>query len=821
MVELFPPDAGDKSIVYLGTIFGNMNGLLPTSEGTPGIQIGLLSTMFSTFNNLVLGVAAIIVLYVTVVGIMKTAHEGEFMGKQWHSLWIPIRIVLGIAALVPMSAGFSALQILMMWVIVQGVGVADRVWDTAWTYVNLAGSPYNTVTLPSSGVSLNLGNLFQALVCDTAAQQQYSNPVGEAQTGNYYCAATGSYCGKTTFDPETAGGSFSLGPNGSCGTFNYCNTSSACKDSTSLSCAACNAQIKTLKTIIPILQQGAAALFVQADYNYRDFYYNSYNQPNNSNWNWIYTQCQNQNISKSQCCVRSPNPSIPGQTCLVGASLPQPDNSNGSGPSNEAVNKFIGPYVSTQYPNLINTLSNQYMVDISAEYAAYLAKGGSSSQTAPPGGWITSGSFYYQIAVKNGSTLNSALPALSMDISNPNSDTKNSMYGYRNDYNAAAVLANAANNTQSESAGGGTGGGGGSSSGSSSSSSSGSSGGSSGGILSPISNAINSFMFSIMQSFMDSLVNKGGGSPLVGLQMWGQLVLLAVEILFPILLAITFVLGMLGYLDAFVLGTGIVDPAGPTITLMYFLIVPPLFALLATLVAIGGLFAVYVPLIPYVVFTMGAIGWLLSVLEAMVAGPLVALGLLSPGGQSEVFGKAEPAIMLLFNIFLRPSLMIFGLMASMLLAVVVVTMINDAFSQVMGGIMGLSGSTGDVITTFTLGLGNILEYIILLVAYVFFVVSALNKCFAAIYIIPENVMRWIGGQGERYGEEAALGEVKKGTEAGAAKIGGGIESARTTSETATEKRHAGQTAGRKVSDKAKHAGLSVKEYQAGKGKKEE
>src|SRR3990167_9445363 len=101
-----------------------MNGLLGYEpEGTTTMTI--LGRMFSVFNTIVMTVGAFVVVYVTVVGVMMTAHEGEFMGKKWNNIWIPIRTVLGIGALVPTASGYSGLQIIMMWVIIQGIGAAD------------------------------------------------------------------------------------------------------------------------------------------------------------------------------------------------------------------------------------------------------------------------------------------------------------------------------------------------------------------------------------------------------------------------------------------------------------------------------------------------------------------------------------------------------------------------------------------------------------------------------------------------------------------------------------------------------------------------
>ena len=39
--------------------------------------------------------------------------------------------------------------------------------------------------------------------------------------------------------------------------------------------------------------------------------------------------------------------------------------------------------------------------------------------------------------------------------------------------------------------------------------------------------------------------------------------------------------------------------------------------------------------------------------------------------------------------------------------------------------------------------------------YATFITMAFNKCFSTIYIIPEKVMSWIGGQGMKFGEKDA------------------------------------------------------------------
>src|SRR5437870_3415012 len=104
-MNVFTIATNDQSIYYLGRIFGNVGTVLP---GT-GPQI--LSAMFKIFNTAILGIGALVVTYTTVVGILNTAAEGEFLGKHWHSIWVPLRTVIGIAGLFPMKTGYCAMQV--------------------------------------------------------------------------------------------------------------------------------------------------------------------------------------------------------------------------------------------------------------------------------------------------------------------------------------------------------------------------------------------------------------------------------------------------------------------------------------------------------------------------------------------------------------------------------------------------------------------------------------------------------------------------------------------------------------------------------------
>jgi len=80
------------------------------------------------FNEAVLLLGAILLAYTLVAGTMQTAHDGEVLGKKWSSMWLPLRTALGIAAIVPIK-GYCMAQVVVMWLTLQGVGIADAVWS--------------------------------------------------------------------------------------------------------------------------------------------------------------------------------------------------------------------------------------------------------------------------------------------------------------------------------------------------------------------------------------------------------------------------------------------------------------------------------------------------------------------------------------------------------------------------------------------------------------------------------------------------------------------------------------------------------------------
>lgn len=186
----------------------------------------------------------------------------------------------------------------------------------------------------------------------------------------------------------------------------------------------------------------------------------------------------------------------------------------------------------------------------------------------------------------------------------------------------------------------------------------------------------------------------------------------------------------------------------------------------AAFFVIGVSLGYYMPLYPYMLFTFGVIGWLIAVIEAMVAAPLVALGITHPDGH-DFLGRSVQAVMLLVGLFLRPALMLIGLFAAMILCQVSLSIIiytfsgfetdifyvgapnsgGPAFDPVLGGAsqvvvhLAMSGRPWVSIASLLMPL---LVFPMFLAIFTMLVYTATTTCFSLIHHLPDYVMQWIG-----------------------------------------------------------------------------
>jgi conjugal transfer/type IV secretion protein DotA/TraY len=177
--------------------------------------------------------------------------------------------------------------------------------------------------------------------------------------------------------------------------------------------------------------------------------------------------------------------------------------------------------------------------------------------------------------------------------------------------------------------------------------------------------------------------------------------------------------------------------AGATVAahfLMNFLATPIMMLLMGLLIP-GLTIAFVLPMIPWVMWMAGVMGWLILVCEAVIAVPLWMLAHMTMQGEG-LHGRANEGYALLFNVLFRPTLMVFGLF----LGYFVFSSISFLIRQTFGIAAGFVLEHGWLVT-------NVLGVVVLLSIFVMTHVVAAMVSFRMISLVPHHVPRLLGFHG--------------------------------------------------------------------------
>ena len=168
--------------------------------------------------------------------------------------------------------------------------------------------------------------------------------------------------------------------------------------------------------------------------------------------------------------------------------------------------------------------------------------------------------------------------------------------------------------------------------------------------------------------------------------------------------------------------------------LMNFLAMP-IFALLLGLLIPGLTIAFVLPMIPWVMWMAGVMGWLILVCEAVIAVPLWMLAHMTMEGAG-LHGRATEGYGLLFNVLFRPTLMLFGLFLGYFIFASTSFLIRETFGVAAGFVL----EHGWLVT-------NVLGVVVLLSIFVMTHVVAAMMSFRMISLVPHHVPRLLGFHG--------------------------------------------------------------------------
>lgn len=667
----FSVSSADISVKILSQIFG---GIMP--DGGANAFGGAIST----FNGAVLIVGGILATYTLLAGTLGTAHDGEMLGKKFSSVWIPIRYALGTALVLPvLNGGYCIMQQMVMWCILQGVGLANSVWISYLSSPNLT-VPVQMTTAHKREVLNFANNVALAQIC-VQANASILNAGGtggglidqisqSVMTYNYSVAYSAD--GATAYFGDQAG-KLTLLTRSQCGSANLPQKPAAASVITPAS-AASGGKLGDISSAFAL---GDISPVYQAHIDQSKI---------------LITQLG----TLASTAISSDTPVTAASVKLAADAYVIGVENAASGYANGNNSPFAGIIAASQTQGWI--LAGAWFTKL-AMINQTLNDAVNSTPTASATWQLGDGfKFLDAIQPKIGVARTQILEAMNVSLPDSSSSEKDDSKGKQ---------------TQS-----------------------------SGMWSRMVQSVVEVFTGLDLQNLQNSTKH-----PVLVLQDAGNRMIAAWS------LAATALMGVLAIAGIKVLGSG--WDGGPVVfTLIGFAFLP-----IAGLVTLGFTLAYLLPNLPFLMWIGIVLGWLIMCVEAILAAPLWAVMHLHPNGD-DLTGRGGNGYMLLLGLLLRPALTIFGLIAALVLTELMGEFVNKIFFSVF-----FSGSSSGWGT----GLVTILSVVFSMTVYTSAMVQLFRKTFSLMHVIPDQLMRWIGGGQEQMGQYAGgLAEAgQKGVQAAA------------------------------------------------------
>lgn len=626
-LHAFAPPAGDVSVDYLRYTFGAVIDALQAGVDVQGNQT-VLGAMMGEFNYAVLFLGMLFVMYTTIKATLDSAHDGQLLGKSLSEIWVPIRTVIGTSLLLPLQTGFSILQMAVLWLALQGVGVADRMWDVAMDKLAIDGTlGYVSVPNPRALAA----TILRGEVCMAAMNQQF------------------------------------IGSNSP-------------------------TRIVLVKDVAPMLVNGNAA----EQLHWRE-------QPTtriNPDTCGALTWQENSQADRSESSAAA-GPILAAHAMGIEQMV------NDLRPVAEAIvnNKGTLPKgviesTAAKYHDLVQAAAKQ-AVDASPELAKQVF-----IKSAKEGGWIYAGTWYNNMTRINDS-IQAAVNAL--PIAQPATiDRVETAIVLQNYEDAMAVTdeyikdrANAPDRAYDAEV----------------------ADASSVRSMSDVWRLFNAPAMLGIKSLTERLAGANT-SPLGQLRAIGNDMIgigIAVK-------TVHFALAGVASSRVATLTVGNVFEVGEALKTLQ----GTVDFVTNSLWTVGTFLAWYLPAIPAIFWISGVTRWLVSVVEAILASPLMAAMTIHPSGD-ELVGRAGPGYMLILAMVMQPALLLFALVLSVLMTYPLGWFVNHIFLSLVDGI------TADSTT-------GLVAFVALCGLYLVMMVFAMHGAFALIQTVPDNVMKFVAAQ---------------------------------------------------------------------------
>ncbi|WP_033576557.1 DotA/TraY family protein [Dickeya chrysanthemi] len=648
-------------------------------------QSPLAKTM-TILNSAVLLVGGILAAYTLIAGTMSTAHDGEMLGKKWSSMWLPVRTALGTAMILPAAGGFCAAQVMVLWMINQGIGLADTVWNTY-------------AANPSDGAVITTSASYQEL--DRIAKTAFINNVCMLKAGELWKKSAEN----DPFPHVTP--EFSMTSEKGAYLYKY-------------SYGANNAGNDMNKNML--VSKAACGSITLTDPEAKSAY-------------------DEQAKAQAQAAIAAGG--------MYMAYMPEEIKTNISGvveahnvafiALNNSMMALAKKYVAdnnTDIQNAVNNATATYVSVIDTAVRTAFSTGNQwddFKENVQKDGWFMAGAWSMKL-IRVQDAINGAAHNL------PVAGQATMEYGDIFDNSLNAIMAKVAqdmarsttasryangidaqNRTEANTSG---------------KSGEGSKTDDAGKIVSSLQNEANKSISGAMAGFLSSSVING--------RKQGKIVAFSTDTTAANLKAINPLLAVKGLGDTIsatgwtLLGSSAVVGAGLGAWTSWtsswvsgaFGAMGVVMPLVVPLWIAGDTLAVVIPMLPYVMWFGVCVGWMILCLEAMIAAPLWVITHLHPDGDG-VVGRGGAGYGLVLSLTMRPALMITGLIAAYTMLPILGGVVNETFS----GAFGMMSANAGI---------GIIESLALIAVYIAMMFTVVKKSLSLIHVVPDEIMKWFG-----------------------------------------------------------------------------
>jgi len=697
MTNPFTANPDDAAIKLLQTIFGDVitkivsGATVSSAANTSALMLG---EAFRYFNSGVLVFGTFILTWVTIFGVANSANDGEVLGKTWNTFYTPIRTVSAAAVLIPTSSGYAGIQIIMLVIVTWSIGFASTMWTGVVNFTigqDVATEAANSITTDPNFDSTMMSSIRMG-VCAQAVNKAISTVTGmnyaltlKTPTSSVISASDGQKgtLTKIYYADDTWPGSDSI-----CGKITLSDLSTSTSTSNADTAQLLRQQIAQTRSgyILNMFTTGF----------------------------------------------------VPGE---VGAIVQTADTDNqkiSAGTLNAAV--------TSAKQNMLNGLRQQVTASLQGTNAGLV-------QNLTSQGWIYAGSYWMNIArikdaVRSATQSQMQFTSGTGDLSAllPPGDIQTAANTVMTKYTGLAdqltsqamslppSVALSANPgvpviqssfTLNDFTDGGS------------------------GIRATLTQWFNVIGNSMVAGMIHFMQGSSGEDPVMRVKSLGDYMSTFAEGVYFSKMTVT--AAMRGVSETAStsaapgasLAAGFVKAALSLALDLWTLVAPSLF----TLMYLGYFLGIWLPMVPYYVFAIGVVGWLVFVVEMMAAGVLWAAAHTTPARDNSFIGSQMQGYMLLMSGFFRPALMVLGLVASNAVLSPAISFINDSF------IMRMQSLQQDSVT----GIMSVAGYMVVYCSMLF---SVFTLIFGLPQTLPDRILRWIGAGVGDLGEQHTMSDIK-------------------------------------------------------------